>query len=104
LDAPSVQTDRRIQTDQTARLDDRRDDQAHPTKDRMARQAVLGLTSLAHGRHLRQSHVLGRLGATLGRQDHLIITLLVPWRPPDPGWVRLGLAAAGLTFLTGEGL
>ena len=49
----------------------------HPTENRMARQAVLGLTSLAHGRHLRRGHVLGRLGATLGRHDHLIITLLV---------------------------
>ena len=49
----------------------------HPTENRMARQAVLGLTSLAHGRHLRRGHVLGRLGLTFGRHDHLIITLLV---------------------------
>jgi hypothetical protein len=52
----------------------------------MARQAVLGLTSLAHGRHLRQSHLLGRLGATLGRHDHLIITLVMATARPGGGY------------------
>src|SRR4029453_6506823 len=72
---------RRIQRD---RLDDHWDEKSASDRNQMARQAVLGLTSLAHGRHLRQGHVLWRFGATLARHDHLIITLLVPWRPPDP--------------------
>ena len=38
---------------------------AAPDRNLMARQAVLGLTSLAHGRHLRQGHYWGGLGLPL---------------------------------------
>jgi hypothetical protein len=70
---------------------------AHPTEHRMARQAVLGLTSLAHDGTCARATYWGGLGGYPGRHDHLIITLLV-MATARPGRTHpRGLAATGLT-------
>ena len=67
---------------------------------RQIRRLVLSVHSDAgaRDRHLRQGHVPGRLGATLGRHDHLIITLFISRNRQDPALGALWSGGGRLTF------